>query len=130
MPFEFEKEIGLLLRALKIHGDKIQSELLAVTLSSLLGAFCDVGKLTTLQFKTIGLWILEAAFSQELRKNPNTNPIQKIIVDNLDGSKPSVAYLRMPVWHVSQVEALHLQDKVAPLANIERMLPPDRPEDN
>jgi hypothetical protein len=131
MPYEFDKEIRLLLRALKIHGEKIQDgEILAVTLCSLLGALCDLCKMTPLQLQTLGVWILEAAFSKRLEDDPTTNEVQKIILDHTDPNLPGVAYLRMRVWHATQVEALHLEDQVQPLEMTERMIPPPRPEDN
>jgi hypothetical protein len=126
---KFKKELGLLLRALKIHGEKIQSDILAVTLTSLIGALCDAGKLTPKHVQVLGVWILEGGF----RKDDNTfdNKIHKIYLDPVNRNElPSIAYLRMPVLRAEQVAAQHVQDQVLPLESIERLIPPLRPEDN
>jgi hypothetical protein len=124
----------LLLRALEIHGDKIHSEILAVTITSLLGALCDLGKLTPKQVQVLGVWILEGGFKKEggfMKDDDTFNQIRKIVVDPVNRHElPSVAYLRLPVLRAEQVEAQNLQDKVQSLESIERMLPPARPEDN
>jgi hypothetical protein len=108
--------------SLEIHGDKIHSEILAVTITSLLGALC------------LGVWILEGGFKKEggfMKDDDTFNQIRKIVVDPVNRHElPSVAYLRLPVLRAEQVEAQNLQDKVQSLESIERMLPPARPEDN
>jgi hypothetical protein len=128
--FEFLEEVGLLLKALEVHNRHFKSESVAVSLSSLIGALCDVGKLSAVQFQCIGCWILEGGFLKEREQNPQASQVQKILLPPEDGSQPTIAYLRMNMWSATQVEALHLQDKVTPLENIERLIPPARPEDN
>jgi hypothetical protein len=132
MPFEFEKEIGLLLRALKVHERHchFEHQLLATTLASLIGCLCDVGKLTPEQVQTVAVWILETGFQKQLKKDPAQQVLKFVLPPVNLNEQPSVAYLRLPVLKVEQVVTQNLQDKVQSLESIERMVPPPRPEDN
>jgi hypothetical protein len=49
---------------------------------------------------------LEGGFLKELERHPQTNQVQKVVLPPVDGSQPSIAYLRMPVWRAHQVQAL------------------------
>jgi hypothetical protein len=101
-----------------------------VTLVSLLSALCDAEVLSSDELQTVGLWLVESGFLEGLEENPNGSQVRKLILPALDDSKPSVGYLRVPLWTSAQVTALGLEGKVISMEAIEVQFPPSNPEVN